>query len=109
MFSSSDHTFRLQCNALRKVTIVEKGPPRSQTGQEFIKELNNLKISDGGEEFEGFGNECSWTHKCRLCQLPYSRSLIFIHNIDVMHRERNIDESIVMTCMDFLKESKDNK
>jgi hypothetical protein len=36
---------------------VEKGPLRHQTGQEIIKELNNLKISDGGEVFEGYGKE----------------------------------------------------
>jgi hypothetical protein len=52
-----DHTFRLQSNAFRKNTIVEKGPPRRRTGQEIIEELNNLKISDGGEEFEGYGKE----------------------------------------------------
>jgi hypothetical protein len=56
-FLPPDHTFRLQSNAFRKDTIVEKGPPRRQTGQEIIEELNNLKISDGGEEFEGYGKE----------------------------------------------------
>jgi hypothetical protein len=34
-----------------------KGPPRRRTGQEIIEEFNNLKISDGGEEFEGYGKE----------------------------------------------------
>jgi hypothetical protein len=56
-FIPPDHTFRLQRKAFRKDTIVEKGPLRHQTGQEIIKELNNLKISDGGEVFEGYGKE----------------------------------------------------
>jgi hypothetical protein len=56
-FLPPDHTFRLKNNAFRKDTIVEKGPPRRQIGQGIIEELNNLKISDGGEEFEGYGKE----------------------------------------------------
>jgi hypothetical protein len=51
-FHPLDHTFGLQRNAFRKDTIVEKGPSRHRTGQEIIEELNNLKSSDGGEEFE---------------------------------------------------------
>jgi hypothetical protein len=48
---------------------MEEGPPRHQTGQEIIEELNNLKISDGGEEFEGYEKEHNYmsnrqpTHK----------------------------------------------
>jgi hypothetical protein len=56
-FLPPDHTSRLQRNAFRKDTIVEKGPPRHRAGQEIIEELNNLKISNGGEEFEGYEKE----------------------------------------------------
>jgi hypothetical protein len=75
----------------------------------IIEELNNLKISDDREGFEGYGKEHNWTYKCGLWELPYSKALILIHNIDVMHQERNVAESIVMTCMNFPKKSKDNK
>jgi hypothetical protein len=67
--------------------------------------LNNLKISDGREEFEGYGKEHNWTHKCGLWELPYSNALILMHNIDVTHQERNVAKSIVMTCMDFPKKN----
>jgi hypothetical protein len=77
--------------------------------QEIIEELNNLKISDGGEEFEGYGKEHNWAHKCGLWELPYSKALILIHNIVVKHQERNVAKSIVMMCMNFLEKSKDNK
>jgi hypothetical protein len=87
---------------------VEKGPPRHRTGQEIIDELNNLKISDGGEDFKGYGKEHNWTHKCGLWELPYSKALILIYNIGVMHQECNVGESIVMTCMNFSEKSKDN-
>jgi hypothetical protein len=105
-FLPPDHTFRLQSNAFRKDAIVEKGPLRCRTGQEIIEELNHLKITDGGDEFEGYGKEHNWTHNCELWELPYSNALILIHNIDVMHQEHNVAESIVMMCMNFPEKNK---
>jgi hypothetical protein len=32
-----------------------------------------------------------------------------MHNIDVMHQERNMGESIISTCMGFLGKTKDNR
>jgi hypothetical protein len=34
--------------------------------------------------------------------------LILMHNIDVMHQESNMSESIISTCMNFLGKTKDN-
>jgi hypothetical protein len=34
--------------------------------------------------------------------------LILMHNIDVMHQEHNMGESIISTCMGFLGKRKDN-
>jgi hypothetical protein len=45
---------------------MRKGPLRHRIGDEIAKELNSLKISDGGEEFERYGKEHNWTHKCGL-------------------------------------------
>jgi hypothetical protein len=102
-FLPPDHTFRLQRNAFKKDTVVKKGPPRHRTGQEIIEKLNNLKISDGGDEFKGYGKVHNWTDKCGLRELPYLKALILMHNIDVMHQERNVTESIGMPCMNFSK------
>jgi hypothetical protein len=56
--------------------------------------------------FEGYGETHNWTHKCALWELPYMPMLILIHNIDVMHHERNMGESIISTCMGFLAKQK---
>jgi hypothetical protein len=45
---------------------------------------------------------------CGLWELPYVKALILIHNIDVMHQERNMGESIISTCMDLIGKTKDN-
>jgi hypothetical protein len=40
--------------------------------------------------------------------LPYVKALILMHNIDLMHKERNVGESIISTCMEFTDRTKDN-
>jgi hypothetical protein len=61
--------------------------------------LNNLVLKENGDEFVGYGNEQNWTHKCALWELPYAKALILMHNIDIMHQERNFGESILSTCI----------
>jgi hypothetical protein len=36
------------------------------------------------------------------------KALILMHNIDVMHQERNMGESIISTCMNITNKTKDN-
>jgi hypothetical protein len=38
----------------------------------------------------------------------HAQVLILMHNIDVMHQERNVVESIVSTCLDITSKTKDN-
>jgi hypothetical protein len=59
--------------------------------------------------FEGYGETHNWTHKCALWELMYILALILMHNIDVIHRECNMGESIISTCMGFPGKTKDNK
>jgi hypothetical protein len=43
-----------------------------------------------------------------MWELSYAITLILMHNIDVMHQECNVAESIVSTCMDITSKRKDN-
>ena len=43
-----------------------------------------------------------------VCGNYLIKALILMHNIDVMHQERNVAESIVSTCMNLTDKSKDN-
>jgi len=107
-FLPNNHPFRLQKNAFRKNTVIRKGPPKRLSGTEIMTSLKNLKLNKDGDGFEGFGTEHNWTHICGLWELPYMTALILMHNIDVMHQERNVAESIVSTCMNFSDKTKDN-
>jgi hypothetical protein len=73
----------------------------------IIKMLGEFKESqDGG--FEGYGEKHNWTHKSCLWELLYAKALILPHNIDLMHQEHNIAESIISMCFDVTGFSKDN-
>jgi hypothetical protein len=107
-FLPLDHSIRLGRDAFKKGNIVLEGPSRHLSGSEITDMLNNLVLKENGDEFIGYGNEHNWTHKCVLWELPYVKALILMHNIDVMHQECNIGESILITCMAFAEKTKDN-
>jgi hypothetical protein len=107
-FLPEDHPFRFDRNAFKKDTIVTRGPPKRLSGPEIVTRLNDLKLNEHGNHFEGYGTEHNWTHKCCLWELPYMKALILKHNIDVMDQERNMGESIISTCMNITDKTKDN-
>jgi hypothetical protein len=43
-----------------------------------------------------------------LTRLPYFNDLLLPHNIDVMHTEKNVTDTLWATLMDILDKSKDN-
>jgi hypothetical protein len=107
-FLSLDHPFRLDSDAFKKDNIVLEGPPRRLSSPEIADMLDNLVLNKNGDGFVGYGEEHNWTHKCALWKLPYAKVLILMHNIDVMHQEHNVGESILITCMAFTDKTKDN-
>jgi hypothetical protein len=107
-FLPEDHPFRFDRNTFKKDTIVTRGPPKRLSGAEILARLNDLKLNEHGNRFEGYGIEHNWTHKCGLWELPYMKALILMHNIDVMHQERNMGKSIINTCMNITDKTKDN-
>jgi hypothetical protein len=107
-FLPENHPFRFQRNAFRKDTIVTKGPPKRMSGTEILAMLKDLKMNTDGNGYVGFGTEHNWTHICGLWDLPYVKALILMHNIDLMHQEHNVGESIISMCMEFTDRTKDN-
>jgi hypothetical protein len=69
--------------------------------------IDDLKESENGE-FKGYGEEHNWTHRSCLWELPYAKVLILAHNIDLMHQECNIVESVMSICLDITSFMKDN-
>jgi hypothetical protein len=99
----------LDSDAFKKDNIVLEGPPMCLNGLEIADMLNNLVLKENGDAFIVYGKEYNWTNKCPLWELPYAKTLILMHNIDVMHQERNVSENILSTCMSFTDKIKDNQ
>jgi hypothetical protein len=107
-FLPLDHEFMLDSDTFKKGNIILDRPPRRLSGLEITDMLDNLVLNKEGNGFVGYGNDHNWTHKCALWELPYAKALILMHNIDVMHQEHNVGESILSTCMSFADKRKDN-
>jgi hypothetical protein len=80
---------------------VRKGSPKQKHGADITQMLDDLKESGNGK-FKGYGENHSWTHKSCLWELPYTKTLILPHDIDLMHQERNVAESIISICLMLL-------
>ena len=61
---------------------------------------------EGG--FVGYGEQHMWTYKPSLTRLPYYDDLLFPHNIEVMHTEKNVAEALWATLMDIPDKSNGN-
>jgi hypothetical protein len=70
--------------------------------------LDNLVLDENGDQFVGYGKMHNWTNKCGLWEVLYVKALILMHNLDVMHHDSNVGESILSTCMSFVDKTKDN-
>jgi hypothetical protein len=72
-----------------------------------VEMLDDLKEPENGV-FESYSKNHNWTHKSCLWELSYAKALILSHDIDLMHKERNIAESIMSMCLDVTGFMKDN-
>jgi hypothetical protein len=105
-FLPGNHRFWKQIKEFRKGVVVTQGPPKRLTTAE-IAEWHN-RLAPKGDGFAGFAKEHNSTHIPGSWELPYATTLIFMHNIDVMHQECNMAESIISMCLDDKKKTKDN-
>jgi hypothetical protein len=99
-FLPLNHPFWSVKQSFLKGKTVRKGPPKQKLGADITKMLDDLEESENGG-FEGHSENHNWNHKICLCELPYAKTLILPHNIDLMHQKRNVAESIITMYFDF--------
>ncbi|XP_068304238.1 uncharacterized protein [Pyrus communis] len=116
-FLEDNHRFRRQTitfNGRRE----HRSAPRQWTGLQCLEELSTLRFTFGkpnkdasvGQHRRRASSNTSsnsqWKKKSIFYELPYWRHLLIRHNLDVMHIEKNICDSVVGTLLDIEK-SKD--
>jgi hypothetical protein len=65
-------------------------------------------LQSGKQKFPGFGLTHNWVKQSIFWELPYWKTNLLCHNLDVMHIEKNMFENIFNTVMDVKGKTKDN-
>ena len=93
---------------------VEKdvAPPRL-SGEELLDVVSQygdivFGLQSGKQKFPGFGLTHNWVKRSIFWELPYWKTNLLRHNLDVMHIEKNVFENIFNTVMDVKGKIKDN-
>ena len=69
-----------------------------------------MKVTElGAEQYNAhIWKSCGWKKRSIFWDLPYWKSLLIRHNLDVMHIEKNVFENVINTVMNVEGRTKDN-
>ncbi|XP_026437833.1 uncharacterized protein LOC113336056 [Papaver somniferum] len=90
----------------------KKPKPKELSGDDVLLQLEVVEKQDFGKapntkKRKRYDFELNWTKKSIFFELPYWKINKLRHNVDVMHVEKNICDSVVGTLMDIEKKTKD--
>ncbi|XP_028774325.1 uncharacterized protein LOC114731348 [Neltuma alba] len=110
-FLPIDHRFRRNKNSFYNNRVEKSKPPSRLSGEEVWHRVQNLpKVTEYGTTIptEGYNDIHHWTKQSIFWELPYWKSNLIRHNLDVMHIEKNVFENLFHTVMDTKGKTKDN-
>ncbi|CAL8112801.1 unnamed protein product [Prunus armeniaca] len=83
--------------------------PREWSGDEILEQLNCLDFAPFGKTVSQTRpfTHLNWTHKSMFFELPYWSKLKLKHNLDVMHVEKNVFDTLMGTILDIEGKTKD--
>jgi len=113
MFLDQNHPFRSDRKNFLKGHIVTRLPPPLRSGQEILNQICELGIRkvtelDAEEVNKRICKSCGWKKRSIFWDLPYWSSNMIRHNLDVMHIEKNVFDSLFNTVLDVDGKTKDN-
>ncbi|XP_015945601.1 uncharacterized protein LOC107470705 [Arachis duranensis] len=85
-----------------------KSPPQLLEGSTVFDILQEVDNSFGKKQKRSKNGISNWKKWSIFFDLPYWKSNMFRHNLDVMHIEKNIGYSIIGTLLDILGKTKDH-
>ncbi|CAL2248478.1 unnamed protein product [Prunus armeniaca] len=83
--------------------------PREWSGNEILEQLNRLDFAPFGKIVSQTrpSTHMNWTHKPMFFELPYWSKQKLRHNLDMMHVEKNVFDTLVGTILDIEGKTKD--
>ncbi|XP_050238212.1 uncharacterized protein LOC126687698 [Mercurialis annua] len=94
-------------------TREKRRPPKPISGHDILEQVRNLdgmiltKDPNKRVKISHKSRGDNWNKKSIFFELPYWDTLLLRHNLDVMHIEKNICDSILGTIMDLKGKTKD--
>ncbi|XP_052172131.1 uncharacterized protein LOC127788049 [Diospyros lotus] len=106
------HPYRRNRYGFRKNTLVKKTPPLALSGPEILASLYELGLVKATEPNAAQTNVdnshgSGWKSKSIFWDLPYWKTQLIRHNLDVMHIEKNVFENVFNTVMNVPGKTKD--
>uniref|UniRef100_A0A2N9I4P1 DUF4218 domain-containing protein n=1 Tax=Fagus sylvatica TaxID=28930 RepID=A0A2N9I4P1_FAGSY len=102
------HRWRLQSRLFdgKKET---SSSPKQLFGDDVVHQVYNLGGLIFGKGVKRKRDESTnWLKKSIFFELPYWRTLLLRHNLDAMHIEKNVCDSVIGTLMNIKGKTKDN-
>ncbi|GJZ67548.1 hypothetical protein Tco_0630788, partial [Tanacetum coccineum] len=112
-FLPMNHPFRRNKDSFTKGRVENDTPPPRLSGLETWRRVHKYpKVTNEryptDKNLPGFGVCHNWTKKSIFWDLPYWKTNLIRHNLDVMHVEKNVFDNIFNTVMDDKDKTKDN-
>ncbi|XP_016164774.1 uncharacterized protein LOC107607320 [Arachis ipaensis] len=106
-FLSMNHPWRHNKRSFNgKIEL--RSPPQLLEGSTVFDILQEVDNSFGKKQKRSKNGISNWKKRSIFFELPYWKSNMFRHNLDVMHIEKNIVDSIIGTLLDIPGKTKDH-
>ncbi|XP_060213848.1 uncharacterized protein LOC132641015 [Lycium barbarum] len=109
-FLEKNHSYHLNKSSFDN-TREERLAPEALSGDDVLAQLNTSSQGsidcNARKRKRDVGRPDNWKKKSIFFELPYWRTVLLRHNLDVMHIEKNISESVIGTLLDIEGKTKD--
>ncbi|XP_039145548.1 uncharacterized protein LOC120282765 [Dioscorea cayenensis subsp. rotundata] len=109
-FLPQNHSYRKDKKSFIRGRVEKNGTPPILSGDEILNRVMMFPtaVEDPINTPPGYGADHKWTKRSIFWDLPYWKTNLIRHNLDVMHIEKNVFDNVFFTVMDVKGKSKDN-
>ncbi|KAL4286637.1 hypothetical protein AHAS_Ahas19G0106100 [Arachis hypogaea] len=107
VFLPMDHPWRTNTRSFNGKQELRPPPPVIE-GTEIFEMLQNVENVFGKKQSTSNSFPWNWKKRSIFFELPYWHKNLLRHNLDVMHIEKNILDSIIGTLLDIPGKTKDH-
>ncbi|XP_039118067.1 uncharacterized protein LOC120253954 isoform X2 [Dioscorea cayenensis subsp. rotundata] len=109
-FLPQNHSYRKDKKSFIRGRVEKNGAPPILSGDEILNRVMMFPtaVEDPINTPPGYGADHKWTKRSIFWDLPYWKTNLIRHNLDVMHIEKNVFDNVFFTVMDVKGKSKDN-